>query len=386
MIKIISLLFIMIPSFVIGQTISGFNGTIEDSTQIIISGYSFGENGPTVLLFDNFEDGLSDVDIDTFATVGTWTSVSSVNVPQYHADPTISGNMSAELMEADISNQLTKEFAPVHEYFISFKFMIPDGYHWPQTFAEETYYEVSSWKISWIMDYRDGVQAYPGSDDDYCLPTYPNATPRFSIAGNDNASQTEIGDASDGNWWFSWDEWNRFSCYMKAGNDPVNDNGIIWAQGMSQSFGGQTDTLRTDTPLFDGNDSPTDDDIQQWNTYKIPGWAKGQDADPDDPLARALFDDIYISVGDYARARVELGDSAAYSSCTKLDIFTTTSWGPTDITAISRITQFQSGATAYLFVVDADGNVSDGYAVTIGQEESAEITAPTNLTATKAGS
>jgi len=89
---------------------------------------------------------------------------------------------------------------------------------------------------------------------------------------------------------------------------------------------------------------------------------------PYDTDARGYYDDIYLALGDNARARVEVGDSLSYDACTKLDIFTPTAWSATSITATARITQFGTGDTAYLFVVDADGNVSDGYEVTVSGE------------------
>jgi len=76
--------------------------------------------------------------------------------------------------------------------------------------------------------------------------------------------------------------------------------------------------------------------------------------------AKAWFDDLYIAS---TQARVELGNNSSWSSCTHREIQIPTSWSSNSITVDFNQGTFGSG-TAYLFVVDADGNASAGYAVT----------------------
>jgi len=356
------------------QTISGLTGTMQDSTQVTISGSSFGTSGPTVFFFENFESGENNTALSDTAQVGTWYFTHNTYIPEYMADPTHSGNIAGELVEG-FSQRCKLRFDPTTEFYLSYKVMVPDGYTWPEAYAEETFYSLgSSWKFSWLYDAGDGDSF--ANNDDYCIPTY-GSTDGFSISGNDHSHDqaTEFGRVSTGDIWWSWDEWNRISCYMKAGEDPDTDTGIIWAQAMNSSYG-QKDTLRTDVPVFDGYDCDNgdgcgqDDETFQWTMLNFPGWTKYEDSmsGPYDTDARGYYDDIYLALGDNARARVEVGDSLSYDACTKLDIFTPTAWSATSITATARITQFGTGDTAYLFVVDADGNVSDGYEVTVSGE------------------
>jgi hypothetical protein len=76
-------------------------------------------------------------------------------------------------------------------------------------------------------------------------------------------------------------------------------------------------------------------------------------------------DDVYVQVG--TQARVELGDAASWETCTHREIQLPTAWSPAgdSITIELNIGAFSSG-TAYLYVVDADGNVnSPGYSLSL---------------------
>jgi hypothetical protein len=89
--------------------------------------------------------------------------------------------------------------------------------------------------------------------------------------------------------------------------------------------------------------------------------------------AITLWDDIYL---DNTWARVEMGDNADYDSCTHREIQIPSAWSDTSITVTVNQGSFMNGGTAYLFVVDADGNVNtNGHPVVIGGEE--DIIAPT---------
>jgi hypothetical protein len=77
----------------------------------------------------------------------------------------------------------------------------------------------------------------------------------------------------------------------------------------------------------------------------------------------AWLDDIYIQSG--TQARVEIGNASNWQTCTHREIQTPVSWSDTSITITLNQGSFAVGETAYLFVVDADGNVNtQGYPVT----------------------
>ncbi len=92
---------------------------------------------------------------------------------------------------------------------------------------------------------------------------------------------------------------------------------------------------------------------------------------------QVYIDDPFIQVG--SQARVELCDASTWAARTSCDIQPATEWSTTSITATVNTGAFSTDDTAYLYVVDADGNVnSTGYEVTIGETGGGEdTTAPT---------
>lgn len=87
-------------------------------------------------------------------------------------------------------------------------------------------------------------------------------------------------------------------------------------------------------------------------------------APEEDSIIDWHYDDVYFT---NTWRRVELGNSPVYGSCTVREIQPLLTWSdgsPGTITATANQGSFD-GETAYLFVVNADGDVSAGYPVTI---------------------
>jgi hypothetical protein len=77
--------------------------------------------------------------------------------------------------------------------------------------------------------------------------------------------------------------------------------------------------------------------------------------------AKAWFDDICLAS---TQARVELGNNSNWNNCTHREIQIPSSWSSSSITVDFNQGSFPGSTQVYLFVVDADGNASSGYAVT----------------------
>jgi fibronectin type 3 domain-containing protein len=84
-------------------------------------------------------------------------------------------------------------------------------------------------------------------------------------------------------------------------------------------------------------------------------------ADPGYNDNHVYWDDFYAST---SIARVEIGNNSNYDSCTHRETQVPTSWTSTSTTFPANTGSFTNGG-AYLFVVDAEGNVSAGKAITI---------------------
>ncbi len=77
----------------------------------------------------------------------------------------------------------------------------------------------------------------------------------------------------------------------------------------------------------------------------------------------AWMDDIYV---DNTQARVVLGNASTLSASTHREIQIPSAWSSSSINVTFNQGSFQSGQTAYLFVVDSSGNASAGFPITIG--------------------
>lgn len=73
------------------------------------------------------------------------------------------------------------------------------------------------------------------------------------------------------------------------------------------------------------------------------------------------IDEIYV---DYTWARVEIGNAPTWSGCTRREIQIPSAWSDTSITVTVNQGALQSLGSAFLYVVDANGNVNqNGYAL-----------------------
>jgi hypothetical protein len=69
------------------------------------------------------------------------------------------------------------------------------------------------------------------------------------------------------------------------------------------------------------------------------------------------FDDLYFSG---TQARVELGNASTWDTCTRKEIQIPMVWDSSLVTVKVRPGAFNSGDTAYLYIVDAHGKISNG--------------------------
>ena len=70
------------------------------------------------------------------------------------------------------------------------------------------------------------------------------------------------------------------------------------------------------------------------------------------------FDDVYI---DTTQARVEVGNASSWDNCTHREIQIPTEWSDGSISFNFNQGSFKGGEYVYIFVVDSNGNPSDGY-------------------------
>ena len=92
-------------------------------------------------------------------------------------------------------------------------------------------------------------------------------------------------------------------------------------------------------------------------------WSDG----PSQPFGTAdvYFSEIYV---DITLQRVEIGDASTWDACTHREIQIPYSWKDTEIKIVMNFGTFASDADLWLFVVGADGSVTEGKEI-VGEEE-----------------
>lgn len=331
-------------------TISGYSGTVANGNSITISGSSFGSNGPTIAIFDNFEGGVNGAYIGngvTDATIGQWVdcgaSCSPIYYSTYSTNYANSGTKSSrqdwttDLQEGARWMGYSSSPSYMTKVYFSFWTYLPAGMGTPD------YGSGPNWKVWWL--YRD-----TNTQDDYASEITsdpPSATTIGWVDGSQNRICYPTSCAEYGAFSFTRGRWIRWEGYLVGNTSSGSIE--LWHTDSGQarnSFG--SNTGRT-----------LDDGSSGWRTFHLPGFARA------DTSSNTYYDDVYLAYGDGAQARVEIGNNATYSNCTNLSVCTVTSWSASSITATARTGSFPNGA-AYLFVIDSSGNASSGYGVTIG--------------------
>lgn len=349
---IMSLSFLMLPRYsYAAPEISNVSGSITHGESITINGLNFGPKGPDIVIFDDFEKGVNGEDImigPDSAQVGGWDQIEGTRKPKYDNSNMISGSLAFRADMSEYWRELVTAFLPelTRKVFISRWQLIPEGTFVPGYMTTDSI----NWKTIWI-------QGAGTTDDDLTLPTFLQGVTSpesvtFVAAGNHNPYGKYF--TLD----FEYGRWQRLWLYINGGYDndgefyywELTDSGVM-QRVYDQNF----------TTLYEGG---------IFERVCLNGYGRStQNSYP-------TFDDVYIATGDAAMARVEIGDQPIYEDCTNLAITTPTSWSDNSIATTIRQGSFQDGETAYIFVVDANGSVSEnGYLITISANPE-DITPP----------
>lgn len=346
-------------------------GTVSGGNLIIIHGSGFGPTGPNVILFDDFEGGTNGNQLATnLAPLGTWYDIGSPSDTSYSNINKVSGSLAARFdISSYGSNQHpminTRSASPFDSFYISFWSMLPTGNIYPGDG-----YGGANWKVVWVT--KDDS----ANDADICIGG--NGWTWTHWFGNDSpVPSTGMGIGtflgSDANEFYMEDGvWYRWSWWQKGRTDATGATKMI----MTNSTGG-TWTASSITNIQTLNSGDTNK-RQQFN---INGYVR------ETPNSYPTFDDVYIATGEYAQARVEIGNASIYTGSSILTPCLTplgeagTAWSTTSIQCTVRAGGLSNG-TVYAYVTDADGLRSPGYAITFGSGggDTTPPAAPINVT------
>ncbi len=338
--------------------ITSFSGSLTDGSTITINGSSFGVNGPNILIFDDFESGTNGSNIKIgagSATIGEWTSVTYLypTPPTYSNAHSLSGSLAfrgdaTKTIATDLNGSGTTAFKmgfTTSDIFVSYWYYFPTTSDWPCLNGGNC-----NNKLVWVTG--SGT-----SNDDRVIPATSGGsktTPlNLYMFGNDSIGEPPLSPPLI----MSKGKWYRFWVYLH-GVGNTTDHEELWVASPS-SEANIAAAIRLNRTTLIWNTT-----FNGFNRVMINGFNRWCN---DCAESAPTFDDVYVSIGAGARARVEIGDAATYATSKNLTIATVTSWGDTSITATIRQGSFGNLNNAYLYVIDADGNVNtNGYLLSDG--------------------
>jgi hypothetical protein len=347
-------------------SVTGFSGTTSRNQTVTITGSSFG-SGPTVAIYDDFEGGSNGAQISSTATVGTWTEFGDISYSNYSNAAAISGSLAfrATTSTTHYGVYLQKSFTGTGKVFACWWVYLPSGDAFPGADGNRV-----NWKQMW-------VQGSSTTDDDIVIPTFASDTGITTYVQNHIFNGNDSGGWSfyAGNISFQKGRWTRFWIYLN-GNTSGND--YIDGYFMHNDGGHPTKPYNSTHSWYFPQTVEFFDAGSAYEKIRVNGYGGATNSHP-------TFDDVYVATGNNCYARVEIGDNATYTSCTKLSILVPTSWSSSSISAKFFPGNFTNGSSAYVFVADSDNSISSGYGpITVGEEESdtedpvCTITSPTS--------
>jgi hypothetical protein len=333
-------------------TVSELSTTTEGNDALIsIKGSEFG-NGPNVVLFDTFSRGiegsqvdLSGSEVNEWSTNGDWAGIAKFRSGK-------NGNIGYGIKDWDYATnmnrhaQLEKRFdGSYREILISFDVIVPEGRYFSGASEDYKMPSASSWKFSWLIDGNSSIQQ--DGKYDMCIPTHVGSG-RYMIAGNDG----NLSSVDSGNNWWAWHDYNRITFWQKADEtNPLSKGGKFLWQTVNKDKGYRS--ISNDAiSIFKSGVTTSFDRI------RFPGWFGNGDQSNFD----AIYDNVYIAVGENSQARVEIGNSVNYTESTELIIFPPTSWTSSQIEL--KAFNLNLNQKYYVFITDSSGNRNEtGYAV-----------------------
>lgn len=322
-------------------------GTIQNGQVITIKGTGFGTNGPNVVFFEDFENGIDNARIATApAAIGAWTR-GNLDYALYSATWAHSGaksmknNWDVPIGEPNNVDAAPKiSFGNTDTVFYSFWTMVPAGMNIPGDNCTGGNPYGPNWKFSW-MNF---------ASNEYISAIVLNCNLTWGYWFG-NGGEPRAGDI-EGSFKMAKGRWSRFDFYQRSSSG--NAGAII---------GTEFDAVNGMIKRVDKNNVCTSTGGAVWNYLLIPGYGRGKTKN-----GVTVYDDIYIATGPGARARVEIGDAATYAACKNIAISTATSWSDIYITAVVRPGSFVDFSKAYLYVFDSAGNVNaQGFALNSAQ-------------------
>ncbi len=326
--------------------ISSFSGSLTNKETLTVTGSGFGTKAnASPFSWDDFEGGTNGVDLGNPVIGPKWTFLSAAPNPSYSNIRAHGGTTSAIVQwknnPSGVSAFGWTGKGPFTQMYISFwRYMDPQD---PETVP-------INHKILYVYP-AEGT-----SGQDFMVGAVMSSWDNWRYAVQSNPTQgwvfpTSIPWGGDlYNWAHTIQKWQRWEVYVKMNDPPGTPNGVIHGYLDGQEVVNVTNANLTNIPAV-------------WNDFRIGHLFEGYHPGGTD---RSFFDDVYF---DSTQARVEIGDAPTWAASTHREIQIPSAWSDTGTSITITLNQgsFANFNNAYLYVIDANGDVNtNGYLLSDG--------------------
>lgn len=328
-------------------TITSFNGSVSKGSSITINGSSFGTKSTAVpIKYDFFENGTGTIK-------NGWEYSISTDNPVYNSNEPRSGSAShIRCTHGGASRFWYYNNAPLPSLYVTY---------WMRMKCSEgsSLGLTDNYKLLQIRN------SYPGTTSDYPeISVLAKPSAMVNIAGEGAQYLTWASNNKIAKYWslFSTDVWVRFEYYIKESSMNGFDDGTVIMNiqyGEGNKFT-QIINEHTETNISGGT--------KHFETVVFDAFARTNGT-----VITNDYDDIYI---DNTQARVEIGNEPVWSNCTHREIQIPTQWSSNSIIMTINKGSFSNGESAYLFVIDGNGGVSNGLPIVFGTSSDTLVNQP----------
>jgi len=333
-------------------TVSGISGTVGNGQTITISGASFGTKTTAApLISEDFADGLLDSKI--VVRGGTF----ALN------DDNLRHGFSTHNARADYKNSNGYYFGydngTAPKWYVQYWIKLASNWHWgTSTFGGG---DDGLANIKFFRLFPTGSRTY--SDVGYSTHGFDGGNILRFV---ENGAQTYLN--QNAQTYFTLGTWHQVQVAFgeNSGIDQPDGTLKLWIDGVQRD---SITTLVTNV----GADGPA---INK-RPYIVGFYDSWSPSDASVANMYAYYSDLYI---DTSWSRVELGNAATYAASTHRETMIPTVWSAASISAKIAQGTFNSGDTAYVYVVDSNGAVNaSGFRVTVGGTGPTAPRPPTNV-------
>lgn len=339
--------------------IGSVHGVIDTGEVISISGSGFGD-GPSVILFDDFEAGADGTQLQlALAALGEWSDLHADGTAPgvyYSTHTSVSGSQAMRTNQGGFNYPVCSFGGDVSEVYATWWINISGSY--PNGPDRINYKSVWMWELPRGLD----------GGNDLVLGAFQSLDPEATVlngavGANRTGTYFQLARAAMPS--FGIDTWRRVAFWIKF--DPATGYGDADFWWLERGASPWTNSIHA------VNQSVAED-INNPHYYREIVF-NGQAAD--DSGSHPMFDDTYVAVGGKSQARVELGNNQVYTLCNDLAILVPDSWSDTSISTSLRDVGQAAGSAWWVFVTDGNGLTSGGFSVTFGSEiDPPDVTGP----------